>query len=57
MAGKILNQLWKAKDAYIFHEPVDPVRLNIPNYLNIVKNPMDFGTIKKKLNMNFYDNP
>ena len=54
---KILNQLWKAKDAYIFHEPVDPIKLNIPNYLNIVKNPMDLGTIKKKLNMNFYDNP
>jgi hypothetical protein len=28
----------------------------IPDYFNIIQNPMDFGTIKKKLNHNVYQN-
>jgi hypothetical protein len=33
---------------------VDAVKLNIPDYHTIIKNPMDFGTIKKRLDNNFY---
>jgi Bromodomain/Ankyrin repeats (3 copies) len=51
---KLLNTLWRANQSWIFHEPVDPIKLNIPDYFDIVKRPMDFGTIKKKLNNNFY---
>ena len=29
--------------------PVDPVELNIPDYFDIIKHPMDFGTISQKL--------
>ena len=29
-----------------FYEPVDPVALGIPDYLDIIKCPMDLGTIK-----------
>ncbi|KAF2404919.1 Bromodomain-containing protein [Trichodelitschia bisporula] len=32
-----------------FLTPVDPVALNIPTYLKIIKKPMDFGTIETKL--------
>lgn len=32
------------------------VALSILDYPNIVRYPMDFGTIKKKLNLNAYDN-
>jgi hypothetical protein len=48
--------LWKLKDSEIFHRPVDPVELGIPDYPDIIKNPMDFSTIKKKLNHSFYRN-
>jgi bromodomain-containing factor 1 len=39
----------RLKDAGPFLFPVDPVKLNIPTYLDVVKNPMDLGTIEKKL--------
>jgi hypothetical protein len=41
-----MNNLWKVKFAYIFHQPVDPVKLDIEDYFEIVKKTMDFGTIK-----------
>lgn len=53
---KVLNILWKMGDASIFHRPVDPIELGIPDYTIIIKNPMDFGTIKKKLNSGYYVN-
>jgi hypothetical protein len=45
-AKRIINNIWKHNSAYIFHEPVDPVKLNVPDYYDIIKNPMDFATIK-----------
>ena len=36
--------------------PVDTVALNIPNYNEIVKQPMDLGTIQSKLANNEYEN-
>jgi len=50
----MMNSLWKHNQAWIFHEPVDPKKLNIPDYLDIIKEPMDFGTVKTKLNNNQY---
>lgn len=38
-----------AKFSYPFLKPVDPVALNIPQYLKIIKKPMDLGTIEKNL--------
>ena len=55
-AKKLINMLWKVKGAYLFHKPVDPVELGIPDYFEIIKNPMDFSTIKKKLSNNLYTN-
>ena len=45
-----IRNLRKLKDAQPFLHPVDPVALNIPHYPNIVKHPMDFQTIDRKLN-------
>lgn len=45
----ILQKLCKHRHAYFFMEPVDPIALNIPTYFEIIKTPMDFGTIKSKL--------
>lgn len=55
-AKKVINTLWKMKEAMIFHRPVDPVELKIPDYFTIVKSPMDFGTIKKRLYGGMYTN-
>jgi hypothetical protein len=41
-----MTALSKHTYAWIFLEPVDPIKLNIPDYLDIIKKPMDFGTIK-----------
>lgn len=42
------------KFAFPFLIPVDPVALNIPSYLKIIKKPMDFGTIEKNLQGGVY---
>lgn len=39
-----------------FLAPVDPVALNIPKYHEIIKEPMDLGTIQSKLANNQYEN-
>jgi hypothetical protein len=43
---KILSHLFKMKGAYLFHVPVDPIKLGVKDYFEIIKSPMDFGTIK-----------
>ena len=52
--SKLLHNLKTWKHYPIFAEPVDPVQLNIPDYPDIVKNPMDLGTIEQRLNANGY---
>jgi len=51
---QIFNTVWKSKGANIFHKPVDTVKLHLPDYYTVVKNPMDLGTVKKKLSYNVY---
>lgn len=48
--GKLLNH----RVAFPFKKPVNPVELCIPDYFDIIKNPMDLGTIKQKLDDNKY---
>uniref|UniRef100_S4RU83 Bromodomain containing 3a n=1 Tax=Petromyzon marinus TaxID=7757 RepID=S4RU83_PETMA len=50
----VMKALWKHQFAWPFHHPVDAAKLNLPDYYNIIKNPMDMGTIKKRLESNFY---
>lgn len=52
--SKVLNDLNKWPITSPFRQPVDPVRDNAPNYPQIVTNPMDFSTMRKKLNNNEY---
>src|SRR6202042_3478848 len=44
-----IRNLKKLKDAVAFLRPVDPVALGIPHYPSVIKNPMDFSTIERKL--------
>lgn len=53
---KIIQSLSKNKHAFPFLEPVDPVREQCPDYLVRVKKPMDYGTIRKRLEKGAYDN-
>jgi transcription initiation factor TFIID subunit 2 len=51
---KYLRKLMTQRNAHWFLFPVDPVALNIPTYLEIIKNPMDFSTIQKKIDDELY---
>ncbi|KEF55319.1 uncharacterized protein A1O9_08973 [Exophiala aquamarina CBS 119918] len=44
---------WQMNQYFLY--PVDPVALNIPTYFQIVKKPMDLGTIKTQLANNGYE--
>ena len=44
-------------EALPFRYPVDPQALGIPDYFEIIKNPMDLTTIKKKLDEGTYKEP
>jgi hypothetical protein len=57
IAIKIITLCWKLKGSHWFHDPVDPVKFGIMDYFDIIAKPMDFTTIKKKLNYNAYNNP
>jgi len=54
---RIVNRMMRHKFGWIFSEPVDPVYLNIPDYFDIIKEPMDLGTIKKQLEAGDYETP
>lgn len=46
---EIIQKLRKSTHAAPFLYPVDPQRLNIPDYYEKIKNPMDLATINKKI--------
>ena len=49
-----LTNIKKSAHADNFLNPVDPVRLNIPRYPDVVKNPMDLRTMNQKLKEDKY---
>ena len=49
--------LRKNKNAWPFKQPVDPIALNIPNYLDIIKQPMDLQTVERNLKRKAYATP
>ncbi|CAH1119082.1 unnamed protein product [Phaedon cochleariae] len=50
----VLKAVWKHQFAWPFQQPVDAKKLNLPDYHRIIKQPMDLGTIKKRLDNNYY---
>ncbi|XP_047309643.1 transcription factor GTE10-like [Impatiens glandulifera] len=52
----LVNKLLQHRNGWVFAEPVDPVKWNIPDYFDVVKHPMDLGTVKKKLLRGDYQN-
>ncbi|KAH9361318.1 hypothetical protein HPB48_006880 [Haemaphysalis longicornis] len=50
----VMKSLWKHRVAEPFREPVDAVKLCIPDYHRIIRRPMDLGTIRKRLENGYY---
>ncbi|KAH6791001.1 hypothetical protein C2S51_006007 [Perilla frutescens var. frutescens] len=53
----LLKKLMSQQYAWVFNTPVDVVKLNIPDYFDIIKNPTDLGTVKGKLSSGKYSSP
>jgi len=51
----ILKQLQKNPNAYAFLEPVNWKELKLVTYPKMIKNPMDLGTVEKKLGDSKYE--
>ncbi|KAL2821913.1 Bromodomain-containing protein [Aspergillus granulosus] len=54
---KSIQSLKRMHDARFYKEPVDPIKMNIPHYPTIIKQPMDLGTVEQKLKNNAYRDP
>ncbi|KAJ1503886.1 hypothetical protein HMI54_007655 [Coelomomyces lativittatus] len=52
-----LRVIKRLKDAAMFLLPVDPVKLNIPDYFDVILHPMDLSTMEKKLIHHVYTSP
>ena len=51
---KIISTIKKLKEAYEFLEPVDYIKYNIPDYLDIIKYPRDLSMIQFNLENDHY---
>ncbi|KAF8640825.1 hypothetical protein AX17_000474 [Amanita inopinata Kibby_2008] len=49
-----LKKLKANKHARQFNQPVDPIRDHAPNYFDVIKDPMDLGTMGAKLEEGMY---
>ncbi|KAK4367904.1 hypothetical protein RND71_011696 [Anisodus tanguticus] len=54
---QILMKLMKHNYGYVFNTPVDVKGMKIYDYYDIIKHPMDLGTVKLRLDMNEYRTP
>jgi len=45
----LLKEMMKLPNAVWFLEPVDVVKYNLPDYHQVITHPMDFGTIRNKI--------
>ncbi|KAJ2701697.1 hypothetical protein H4218_001297 [Coemansia sp. IMI 209128] len=51
---RVLRKLSRHPDAFPFMRPVDVVLDGCPTYYDVIKQPMDLGTVKRKLETNGY---
>lgn len=54
---QILREVSDADAQKIFAAPVDPVAHGIPNYFDVIKDPMDLGTIQKRMDAGEVETP
>lgn len=53
----LLERLMKHKHGWVFNAPVDAKGLGLHDYFTIIKHPMDLGSVKSRLNKNWYKSP
>ncbi|KAL5729949.1 hypothetical protein ACHQM5_002836 [Ranunculus cassubicifolius] len=53
----LLGKIMKHKHGWVFNTPVDVKKLGLHDYHLIIKQPMDLGTVKSRLNKNWYKSP
>jgi hypothetical protein len=53
----LLRKLMSHKHGWVFNDPVDAEKLGLHDYHQIIRKPMDLGTIKKKLHAKHYPSP
>lgn len=51
---EVLKILQSHQHGWVFNSPVDPVELGLPDYFEVIKKPMDLGTIRKRLENGCY---
>lgn len=49
-----LKGLQVHQHGWVFNSPVDPVELGLPDYFEIIKKPMDLGSVQKRLENGTY---
>ncbi|CAJ1978843.1 unnamed protein product [Sphenostylis stenocarpa] len=55
--SSLLEKLMKHKHGWVFNAPVDVEGLGLHDYFTIITHPMDLGTVKTRLNKNWYKSP
>ncbi|GAB4849410.1 hypothetical protein Ancab_004207 [Ancistrocladus abbreviatus] len=55
--SNLLQKLMKHKYGWVFNQPLDVKSLGLHDYYEIIKHPMDLGTVKNRLNKNWYKSP
>ncbi|KAI3827925.1 hypothetical protein L1987_02014 [Smallanthus sonchifolius] len=54
MCMQVLRKLMKHKLSWVFNKPVDAAALGLHDYRQIIKRPMDLGSVKSNLSKNLY---
>ena len=54
VAKRLMSSLWRVPHAKLFHSAVDPEGQNLPDYFEIIKNPIDFSLVRQRLHANLY---
>ncbi|CAO2833343.1 unnamed protein product [Amaranthus hypochondriacus] len=55
--SSLLQKIMKHKHGWVFNQPVDVKGLGLHDYFDIIKHPMDLGTVKTRLAKNWYKTP
>uniref|UniRef100_A0A2P2LHH6 Transcription factor GTE4 n=1 Tax=Rhizophora mucronata TaxID=61149 RepID=A0A2P2LHH6_RHIMU len=56
-SAALLEKVMKHKHGWVFNAPVDAKTLGLHDYFTIITHPMDLGTVKTRLNKNWYKSP
>jgi len=54
LKNQIVKGMFKHQHGWPFLVPVDTIKLGLPDYFKYITQPMDLGTIKKRLENNYY---